>query len=97
MLLWIFNPFYERFYREAADENDTSLEQIRNVLSSIAFWEYINDDIDKKIRDEMISNYLSYFKLVLAELINCNISDESKSKIKEIKAKLFKYEKTASP
>ena len=97
VLLWIFNPFYERFYKEAADENDMSLEQIRNVLSSIAFWEYINDDIDKKIRDEMISNYLSHFKLVLAELINCNISDESKSKIKEIKAKLFKHEKTTSP
>ena len=97
VLLWIFNPFYERFYKEAADENDMSLEQIRNVLSSIAFWEYINDDIDKKIRDEMISNYLSHFKLVLAELIKCNISDESKSKIKEIKAKLFKHEKTTSP
>ena len=41
----------------------------------------------------MINNYLNSFKLVLVELIKCNISDEAKSKINVIKAKLFKYEK----
>ena len=95
VLLWIFNPFYEKFYNEATDENDTSLEQIRNVLSSVAFWEYINEDIDKKLRNELINDNLSRFKLVLGEVMNCNISDETRSKIKEIKAKLFKHEKTA--
>ncbi len=97
VLLWIFNPFYERFYKDAADESDTSLEQMRNVLSSVAFWEYINEDIDRKLHEGLISNYLSNFKLVLGELINCNISDEARSKIKEIKSKLYKYEKTTSP
>ncbi|MBO5416947.1 MAG: hypothetical protein J6A83_10020 [Clostridia bacterium] len=97
VLLWIFNPFYERFYKEAADENDTSLEQIRNVLSSIAFWEYISDDIDEKLHNELINDNLSRFKLVLGEVMNCNISDKTRSKIKEIKAKLFKYEKAVSP
>ena len=30
-----------------------------------------------------------------SEVMNCNISDETRSKIKEIKAKLFKHEKTS--
>ena len=93
ILLWIFNPFYERMYKKVAHEDDTSLEQIRNVLSSTALWEYINEDIDKKLHGRLISDYLDSFKLVLVELIKCNISDEAKSKIKEIKAKLFKYER----
>ena len=92
VLLWIFNPFYEKLYKEAADENDTSLEQMRNVLSSVDFWEYINKEIDKKLRGGLINNYLVSFKLVLVELIKCNISNEAKTKIKEIKSKLFKYE-----
>ena len=45
-----------------------------------------------KTHGRLISDYLDSFKLVLVELIKCNISDEAKSKIKEIKAKLFKYE-----
>lgn len=93
VLLWIFNPFYESMYKKVAEEDDASLEQIRNVLSSTALWEYIDEDIDKKIRGEMINNYLNSFKFVLVELIKCNISDEAKSKINEIKIKLFKYEK----
>ena len=81
---------------------DTSIFESEDVNNSFLSYEAYLEACEnylisyrQKIRDEMISNYLSYFKLVLAELINCNISDESK--IKEIKAKLFKYEKTASP
>lgn len=91
VLLWIFNPFYESMYKRVADMDDKSLEQLREVLSSTALWEYINENVDKRLRDGLICDYLHSFKFVLAELIKCNISEDAKAKILEIKAKLFKY------
>ena len=92
VLLWIFNPFYENCYKRMADENDNSLEELRNIISSADLWDYIDKNIDKKICSGVGNNYLKSFKYTLVELSMCNISKEAKSKINEIKTKLFKLE-----
>ena len=77
VLLWIFNPFYESMYKKVAEEGDTSLEQIRNVLSSTDLWEYINEDVEQVKKQDLLQIYVKN-GTILAEVRNAEKAEGEK-------------------
>ena len=84
IVLWILNPYYEELYDKKAEDGDTSLIELRELLFSKEFWEYAKKETAKYTEWHWKEDKLRNLSTIINGLLSCGVSEETKALMIEI-------------
>lgn len=84
IVLWILNPYYEKLYNKKAEDGDTSLIELRELLFSKEFWEYAKKETTKYIEWHWKEDKLRNLSTIINGLFSCGVPKETKAVMIEI-------------